>query len=221
MDNSRITLRVQGMCSDHCALTVRKIILSHPSVDSADTSFANEEAVIVFKNNDQSDLDAILKEIRAAGYEPTVQQAHQSQEHAAHDGMTMGGHEHHAAENLKRKVIVGLFFSALSLVFMVSDLLGRTIVSSHMVSFLQFLFASPVVLWAGRHFYTSAWAKARYRIADMDTLIALGTGVAYLYSLVALIVPQWFEQSGIAPQTYFDSATYILTLILLGQGKAS
>jgi len=213
-----VILRVTGMCSDHCALTVRKIILEHPSVDHAETSFANEEAKIVFKD-DASELDTILLEIRRAGYTPqVVQQA----EHPGHHGMHApqddhgGGHEHHAATSLKQKVIVSAVFSALTLALAMHDLLGIPL-SQNVSAILQFFAASPVVLWAGRHFYTSSWAKGKRLIADMDTLIALGTGAAYVYSIVATFVPGVLQSGGITPAVYYDTAAIIITLILLGQ----
>jgi Cu+-exporting ATPase len=73
-----------------------------------------------------------------------------------------------------------------------------------------------VMLWAGRHFYTRAWAALRHRSADMNTLVAVGTGAAFLYSLVATVAPQLFVQRGMTPDVYYEAVIIIIALILTG-----
>ncbi len=89
------------------------------------------------------------------------------------------------------------------------------------LSWLEFALATPVVLWAGRPFFQRGWASIVNRSTNMFTLIAMGTGVAYGFSLVAMIVPGIFpassrEMSG-APPVYYEAAAAIVTLVLLGQ----
>jgi Cu+-exporting ATPase len=74
----------------------------------------------------------------------------------------------------------------------------------------------PVVGWAGRHFYSRAAAAARHRMADMSTLIALGTGAAFLFSLVMTLADDWFRARGVAPQVYYEAVIWIIALVLLG-----
>ncbi|MFZ5624353.1 MAG: heavy metal translocating P-type ATPase [Gemmatimonadota bacterium] len=74
----------------------------------------------------------------------------------------------------------------------------------------------PVVGWAGRHFYTRAWAAFRHHAADMNTLIAVGTGAAFLFSVVMTVAPGWFAARGLAPQVYYEAVSAIIALILLG-----
>jgi P-type Cu+ transporter len=74
----------------------------------------------------------------------------------------------------------------------------------------------PVVGWAGRQFYIRAWSALRHRTADMNTLIALGTGAAFLFSLAMTLGDDWFTQRGIVPQVYYEAVVWIIALILLG-----
>jgi Cu+-exporting ATPase len=74
----------------------------------------------------------------------------------------------------------------------------------------------PVIGWAGRHFYSRAWAAARHRTADMNTLIALGTGAAFLFSLCMTVADNWFLERGITPQVYYEAVIWIIALVLLG-----
>jgi Cu+-exporting ATPase len=75
----------------------------------------------------------------------------------------------------------------------------------------------PVVAWSGQQFYRGAWSGFRHRTADMNTLIALGTGAAYVYSLVATIVPGLFTRAGLPADVYYEAAAAIIALILLGR----
>jgi Cu+-exporting ATPase len=73
-----------------------------------------------------------------------------------------------------------------------------------------------VMLWAGRHFYTRAWAAFRHHSADMNTLVAVGTGAAFLYSVVATVAPRFFTSRGVAPDVYYEAVILIIALILTG-----
>jgi len=73
-----------------------------------------------------------------------------------------------------------------------------------------------VMGWAGRHFYTRAWTAFRHHSADMNTLIAIGTGAAFLFSLVATFFPDFFLDRGVSPDVYYEAVLFIVALILLG-----
>src|SRR5688500_4607219 len=85
-----------------------------------------------------------------------------------------------------------------------------------MVPWVQLVLTTIVVLWPGRQFYTRAWRALRHRTSDMNTLIALGTGAAYLYSLFATLNPGFFTSRGLSADVYFEAAAAIIGLILLG-----
>ena len=80
------------------------------------------------------------------------------------------------------------------------------------------LLAATVVVmaWAGRHFYVRAWKGLRHRTADMNTLIAIGTGAAFLYSVVATFAPGLFVAEGARPDVYYEAVIIIIALVLLG-----
>jgi Cu+-exporting ATPase len=73
-----------------------------------------------------------------------------------------------------------------------------------------------VMSWAGRHFYVRAWAAFRHHSADMNTLIAIGTGAAFIYSLIATLAPGFFVRRGVAPDVYYEAVIIIIALILTG-----
>ncbi|MGC1855161.1 MAG: heavy metal translocating P-type ATPase [Pseudolabrys sp.] len=95
-------------------------------------------------------------------------------------------------------------------------------VDPNLSNYVQFAFATPVVLWAGWPFFVRGWQSLVTRILNMFTLIAMGTGVAYAYSLIATFAPGLFPQAfrgghGGAPATYFEAASVITVLVLMGQ----
>jgi P-type Cu+ transporter len=74
-----------------------------------------------------------------------------------------------------------------------------------------------VMLWAGRQFYVSAWQAFRHRAADMNTLVAVGTGAAFAYSVLATVAPDFFTRHGVAPDVYYEAVIFIIALILTGR----
>ena len=73
-----------------------------------------------------------------------------------------------------------------------------------------------VMVWAGRHFYVGAWKAFRHHSANMDTLIAVGTGAAFLYSIIATVAPGFFTTRGVMPDIYYEAVVFIIALVLLG-----
>jgi P-type Cu+ transporter len=82
---------------------------------------------------------------------------------------------------------------------------------------LQLVLTTPVLFWAGRSFFINAWKAFKRHTASMDTLVAIGTGTAYIYSLFPTVFPDWFSAQGLAPDVYYEAATVIIALILLGR----
>ncbi|HZJ73767.1 MAG TPA: copper-translocating P-type ATPase, partial [Perlabentimonas sp.] len=82
---------------------------------------------------------------------------------------------------------------------------------------ISLIFATPIIFWFGRSFFINAWKQARHAKANMDTLVALSTGIAYTYSLFNTIYPSFMISRGIEPHVYFESASVIITFILLGK----
>jgi len=82
---------------------------------------------------------------------------------------------------------------------------------------LQLVLSTPVLFWAGREFFVNAWKALKRHTATMDTLVSLGTGSAYFYSIVATVIPSFFIAQGLNADVYYEAANVIITLILLGR----
>jgi Cu+-exporting ATPase len=85
-----------------------------------------------------------------------------------------------------------------------------------LLSYGLLLMTLGVMVWAGRHFYTRAWAALRHRSADMNTLVAIGTGAAFVYSVTATVAPGFFISHGVQPDVYYEAVVMIIALVLTG-----
>ena len=126
---------------------------------------------------------------------------------------------------MRRRFWISLAFTLPTFVLAMSELipgqpLQRTF-STALLAWLQFVLATPVVLWGGAVFFARGWASMRSRKLNMFTLIAMGTGAAYGYSVLGVLLPSIFPPSfraeGGEVQLYFEAAAVITTLVLLGQ----
>ena len=82
---------------------------------------------------------------------------------------------------------------------------------------IMWAFSTPVVLWLGRDFFTNAWKQAKHRSANMDTLVALSTGIAYIFSVFNMLFADFWHQRGLHAHVYFEAAAVIIAFILLGK----
>jgi Cu+-exporting ATPase len=127
--------------------------------------------------------------------------------------------------DMTRRFWIGLALTAPLLIFMIGDLLPgeplRHLIPGRVAAWLQLVLATPVVLWAGWPFFVRGWSSIVNRSLNMFTLIALGTGTAYVYSVVATVAPDVFPDSfrthGGEVGLYFEAAAVITVLVLLGQ----
>jgi Cu+-exporting ATPase len=150
----------------------------------------------------------LVESIRATGHGAELPAADRTpfEEQAARDKA-----QAEEFDDLRRKAIVSGVVGALT---MVVSMLHQVPVRA--ANYLLFITTLAVMSWAGRHFYTRAWAAFRHHSADMNTLIAVGTGAAFLYSVVATFAPQLFIRSGLAPDVYYEAVVIIIALILTG-----
>ncbi|HYN81376.1 MAG TPA: heavy metal translocating P-type ATPase [Gemmatimonadaceae bacterium] len=210
-------------------LPLERHLKSLPGVTDAAFNLGTMEVRVDYRPG-RTDTQAIREAIEELGYNVRS---------ASRDGSLAGGAsadeaEDHARreeyENLRKKFWIAAILSLPVLIIAMSH--GRIAALDFPgVSWLQLLLTTPVVLYCGAQFYKGAWAALRHRAADMNTLIAIGTGAAYLYSVAATVVPRAFAgavgaapmggmdgaQGMSIPPVYFEAASVIIALILLGR----
>ncbi len=209
------TLDIEGMTCASCASAVEKSLSRTPGVQSALVNFATEKATVQYLPGQAS--PATLKEaVVNAGY-GVLERAPDTS--AAERAAEIDRQKALAYQKLKRRfgVAVGLVvvIMPLSMLMLWPAMMQR--INVQWLNYVLLLLTLPVLLYSGREFYVSAWNGFKHRSANMDTLIAVGTGAAFLYSLAATVVPGFFTSRGLMPEVYYDTTATIIALILLGK----
>jgi Cu+-exporting ATPase len=188
----------------------------------AKTAGVRDASVNLMMNNATVAFDPVatsagqlVEAIRATGYgadlppaDRTAVEEQEAQDRARDDEF----------RELRTKAIVSLVIGAVAMIVPMLLPMSQMMATDRApLTWWVLLLASLfVMLWAGRHFYVRAWIGLRHRSADMNTLIAVGTGAAFVFSLVATVAPQLFIRHGVTPVIYYEAVILIIALILVG-----
>jgi len=190
---------VGGMTCASCVARVEEALSSVPGVISASVNLASEKATVEYL--ERTGLADMRRAVKDAGYElgPEAQ--------ALEDVATAAQREIRVIRN--RFIIATILTASIMALGWGASFVGK--------SYLLLALATPVQFWAGLRFYRGAWGALKHRTSDMNTLIAVGTSVAYFYSMIAVIFPGLFTAGVVEPHLYFHTSAAIITLILLGR----
>lgn len=199
--NQSISFHVSGMHCASCASTIQRKLRKTTGVTEATINYANEQATVTFDESKVKKSD-ISQAVSDVGYTA----------HIDVDGDI--AQENRLAEiaDLKQKLIVSAVLSVLLMASMIPGLPKWM----HNPWWL-WLLATPVQFWAGKRFYQGAWSGLKNWSANMDTLVAMGTSAAYLFSAFVVLFNDWLTQQGVATHVYFEASAAIITFILLGK----
>jgi len=190
---------VGGMTCASCVSRVEEALTSVPGVISASVNLASEKATVEYVEG--TELAALRQAVKEAGYKLG------SEAETMEDVTTAAQREIRTVRN--RLILAAVLASTIMALMWTPFFAGK--------AYLLWALATPVQFWAGWRFYRGAWGALRHRTADMNTLIAVGTSAAYLYSMIAVLFPRLFTAGGLEPHLYFDTSAMIITLILLGR----
>ncbi|MFL5619398.1 MAG: heavy metal translocating P-type ATPase [Gemmatimonadaceae bacterium] len=204
-----IRIPVSGMTCAACQARVQRTLQRQPGVVDAGVNLMMHDATVRYSPEVVSP-EQLVAAIRDTGYgaelPPAVEDAFAEQE--ARDKA-----QAEEFAELKRKAIASGAIGALA---MVAPMVLMPVAPHGVINGVLLALTALVMTWAGRHFYTRAWAAFRHHSADMNTLIAVGTGAAFVYSLIATVAPRFFLQRGVAPDVYYEAVIVIIALILTG-----
>ena len=211
--SASVTIPVGGMHCAACQATVQRVLQTTPGVATATVSLMTADATIAY-DPAQVAPDQLVSRIVDVGYHAELRAPGRTafDEQTAQDEAQ---DRDYRAVRTKAAVTVAAAVAAMAL--------AMATAMSPVVRWAQLALATLAVGWTGRHFYVGAWKAFRHRTANMDTLIALGTGAAYVYSLVATFWPHLFMSRGIAADVYFEPVVVIIALVLVGnalEGRA-
>jgi Cu+-exporting ATPase len=209
-ESEMVSIKVIGMESPHCAMIVKNAIKKLPGIKNIDVDFSNQRAKVVFEKK-ETDLDGIFQAIKDAGYKPIKEQGE------VEEILDKEKIEHERrAKKLKLKLWIGGILALIIFLGSFPDWFSfiPKILSNN---WALLLLATPVQFWVGWQFYAGLKLLVKYRTADMNTLVAVGTLAAYFYSGAVTVFPSFFAKGGVEPEIYFDTAAIIIVLILLGK----
>ncbi len=190
---------VAGMTCASCVARVEEALSTVPGVVSANVNLASEKATVDYlEGTSAADM---RRAVQDAGYQlgPEAQ--------ALEDVTSAAQHEIRAVRD--KFIIAVVLAAAIMILGFVPTFTGRP--------YLMWALATPVQFWAGLRFYRGAWGALKHKTSDMNTLIAVGTSVAYFYSMMAVVAPGLFTTDILEPHLYFDTSAMIIALILLGR----
>jgi P-type Cu+ transporter len=200
---ARITIPVVGMTCASCVGRVERAVEKVPGVLDVTVNLGTEKSTVEYLAG-EVDVGTLERAIEGAGYgvvreeETSVEEAHERE-----------------YRKLEGNFLLAVALTALILLGSLPQMLGLAVpVSMTLLNFGLLALATPVQFWAGWRFYEGAWAALRHGQANMNTLVALGTSAAYLYSAVATLAPGLLAGRA---DVYFDTSSLIITLVLLGR----
>jgi len=206
MTVAKATIPVSGMTCAACEARVQRTLQKTPGVESASVNLMMANATVTYDSSATAP-EQLVEAIRATGYGAELPTPDRSalDEQTARDATT-------AAEfrELRTKAIVSFAIGAAAMAVMPW---------MHHIAWLPWallLVTAAVMATAGRHFYVRAWKAIRHGAADMNTLVALGTGAAFVYSAIATMAPTFFTSRGVAADAYYEAVLLIIAFILTG-----
>lgn len=200
----KMTLPVTGMSCASCAVSVESMLKSTPGVAEAAVNYANQSVQVDFDPHQVSlsDLDTVLQGI---GYGLLLE----SDEDEAQDRQQELQEAHY--QQLKKRTIGA---AVLAIPVMV---LGMFFMDFPYVNYIMLALTLPVLVFFGKDFFVNAWKQARHGKSNMDTLVALSTGIAFLFSTFNTLYPAYWHNRGLEAHVYFEAAAIIIFFILLGK----
>ncbi|MEP6990818.1 MAG: heavy metal translocating P-type ATPase [bacterium] len=207
--SEKIVIPVSGMTCAACQGHVQRSLSQLPGVEDATVNLMMGNATIAY-DPAATGPDALVETIRSTGYGAELPVPNRSafEEQAARDEATSA-----EFSDLRRKAIISGIIGAVAMVISMPAMGGM---NRGVSAWILLVLSLGVMSWAGRHFYVRAWSAFLHHSASMDTLVAVGTGAAFVYSVIATVTPGFFLRGGVAPDVYFEAVIIIIALILTG-----
>jgi len=186
-----------------CAASVERIIKQQHGVVQASVNYATESVAVEYLP-DTTDGKTIREAVQNGGYDLLV--GDETNQAARLENI----HANHFSQ-LKRKTVWA------SILTVPVVIIGMFLMDMPYANYIMWALSTPVIVWFGKDFFIHAWKQAKNRSANMDTLVALGSGIAYLFSIFNTLFPAFWHGKDLHPHVYFEAAAVIISFILLGK----
>jgi Cu+-exporting ATPase len=236
---TRIQFPVTGMSCAACQAHIQKAIQRHPGVSAANVNLMTHEATVDY-DPALVTPEKLVEAVRETGYGAELPAADEDED----DEPCRDRAVEDEYQRLRRRAVVSLIAGVVAMVLSVPLMAGHDLpsvdplmryfmealtpslhralpwlfqIEPQFLSYTLFALTTAVMVWAGRQFYVRAWRAVSHGSADMNVLIAVGTGAAFLFSATATLVPQFFAGRGVSPDVYFEAVVLIIALMLVGK----
>ncbi|MBL7694611.1 MAG: copper-translocating P-type ATPase [Ferruginibacter sp.] len=196
------TFPVLEMTCAACAVSVESMLKSAEGVRDAQVNFANQDVWIEY-NPSVATAESLQNTVRSIGYDLVIEKENRQE----------------IKEEAQLKHLAGIRkrFTWSALLSVPVVIIGMFFMDMPYGNWIMMALSAPVVFYFGRSFFINAWKQARFRKANMDTLVALSTGVAWIFSLFNTAFPDFWHQRGIHPHVYYEAAAVVIAFISLGK----
>ena len=186
-----------------CAISAESMVKSVDGVVDASVSYANASLSVEYLP-DHTNPQQLQQAVQSIGYDLLLEDESTRQE-------TLDSLGEQKYRRLQQKTILAIILSIPVVI------IGMFFMDMPYANEIMFVFTTPVIVWLGKDFFINAWKQARHRSASMDTLVALSTGIAYLFSVANMLFPHIWHSRGLHAHVYFEAASVIIAFILLGK----
>jgi Cu+-exporting ATPase len=206
-EQSSISFPVTGMTCAACQARVQRALARHPGVTDASVNLMTNTAAVDYDPALVGPSD-LVEVVKSTGYGADLPR--ETKDELTPD-TTADQTEASDARSLVTRAGVSLVAGVVAMA------LSMAVMGSSAVNYALLIITAVIMVWAGGDFYVRALKALRHRTADMNTLVSLGTGAAFLYSVVATVSPSLFARTGMAPDVYYEAVIIIIGLVLTGR----
>lgn len=186
-----------------CAVSVESILGAQPGVSSASVNFAAQSVQLDYDPSKITPAD-LKKALQSIGYDLIIEETEDAR--AQVENLQLERYE-----SLRQRTIWAIVLAVPLAV------LGMFFMELPYIEYVLWALATPLVLWLGRSFFINGWKQARHGKANMDTLVALSTGIAYVFSVFNVLFPEFWHRRGMHAHVWFEAAGVVVAFILLGK----
>jgi len=197
------TYPVLNMTCAACAVSTESMLKNQPGVVNASVNYANASTNVEFIPS-LTDVQKLKAALQSIGYDLMTDESEDAKE-------ALEEIHQNKFNSLRKRTIATIILSVPLVV------IGMFFMDMPYANYIMWALATPVIGITGRHFFINAWKQAKHRTANMDTLVALSTGVAYLFSVFNTLNPHYWHNRGLHAHVYFEASAVVIAFILLGK----
>ena len=197
------TIPVLQMTCASCAISTESIVKFLPGVVSSQVNYAAATLTVEYIPSLVT-VNQMRQAVQSIGYDLFIEEGNENSETLEE--------LHQKKYNLLKKKTIGAVFLTLPLV-----IIAMFFMDIPYANYIMWVLSTPVILGFGKDFFINAWKQTKHGSANMDTLVALSTGVAYIFSVFNTLFPDYWHSKGLHAHVYFESAAVVIAFILLGK----